>query len=276
MEIASKGWPVAALTVAALLLCYAPYLGGLFEQWMYDEDMAHGFVVPFVMGWIIWREQAKWRDRVGPPDRAGYLFLGFGAALHAAGALGGGVFAVTLGLLVSAAGAVAALGGLALLRAWSFPLVLSFFLLPKMAIVYNQATLPLQLLASRSAAFLLTAAGVGVIREGNILTVRGMSIAVEEACSGLRFLLPLGFLSLVYSYLVQGRVWMRIVMLAFTIPLSIAANAVRVALAAAYPSLATGARHQALGWVMFVPCLAGLVLLQWLLGRLGRRRESGA
>ena len=100
MEVALRKWPIAALTVAALVLCYAPYLGGLFEQWMYDEDMGHGFVVPFVMGWIIWRERDQWREKVGPADPSGYLILALGAALHLAGALGGGVFAVTQGLLV--------------------------------------------------------------------------------------------------------------------------------------------------------------------------------
>jgi exosortase len=269
----SGKWLPAALTVAALVVCYAPYLGGLFEQWMYDEDMGHGSVVPFVMGWIIWRERERWRGQVGGPDHAGFLIMAFGAALHLAGALGGGVFAATLGLLVSGAGAVVVFGGFALLRAWSFPFVLSLFMLPKLAIVYNQTTLPLQLLASKLAAQGLTTAGLGVLREGNILTVNGISVAVDEACSGLRFLLPLGFLSLVYSYLAGGRPWMVVVSLAFSIPMAVVANAIRVGLSAVYPSLATGARHQAIGWALFLPCLGGLALLQWALGRMQGERK---
>jgi hypothetical protein len=72
---------------------------------------------------------------------------------------------------------------LLLLYAWimALPLLLALFMLPKLALVYNQVTLPLQLLASRIAAGILTAAGIGVIREGNILDVAGHRVSVVEA-----------------------------------------------------------------------------------------------
>ena len=69
-----------------------------------------------------------------------------------------------LGSLLGTAGAVLCLGGWQLLRTWSFPILLMLFMLPKLAVLYNQATLPLQLLASQMAAGMLTMTGVGVIR----------------------------------------------------------------------------------------------------------------
>ena len=49
---------VVVLTAVALVACYARTLRGMFEQWSTDEDMSHGFVVPIVVLWIVWRERA--------------------------------------------------------------------------------------------------------------------------------------------------------------------------------------------------------------------------
>ena len=137
-------------------------------------------------------------------------------------------------------------------------------MLPKLAIVYNQVTLPLQLLASRIAADILTAAGIGVIREGNILDVRGHRVAVAEACNGIRYLLSLGFMAVVFGYLSDSKPWMRFALLVAAVPTAIIANAVRVAAAGWLPSLDRGAPHAISGWFIFVLCLPALVLLRQL------------
>lgn len=267
---ASRPFTVWLLALGALLACYAPFLRGMANQWSTDEDMGHGFAVPLVVLWVVWQQRQRLRTAAGPPSYWGIAILAAGAGLHAAAAIGAGLFAGSLAFLVSLAGAVVALGGYRLLRALAFPFLLSLFMLPKLAIVYNQTTLPLQLLASRIAAFSLTAAGVGVLREGNILQVHGHRIAVAEACNGIRYLLPLGFLSLVYGYLVVAKAWARVVLLLSVIPLAILVNALRVALAAARPALAIGAPHMILGAALFVLCLCGLGLVHWVSNRLAR------
>jgi len=52
---------VAVLTAVALVACYAPTLRGMFEQWWSDEDMSHGFLVPLIILWIVWRERTRLR-----------------------------------------------------------------------------------------------------------------------------------------------------------------------------------------------------------------------
>jgi exosortase len=104
-----------------------------------------------VILWIIWRERERWRRLPLRPNLCGVALLVAGAALHLAGTLGVGRFASSLALLISAAGAVVCLGGFGLLRSWTFPFLLALFMLPKLAIVYNQVTLPLQVLASKLA-----------------------------------------------------------------------------------------------------------------------------
>ena len=249
------------LTAALLLLCYASTLHGMFQQWMTDEDMGHGFAVPFVAAWIVWRERDRWQKLPLNPSAWGFVLLALGAAMHLAGALGVGLFVSSLALLISVAGAVICIGGFGFLRSWSFPLLLCVFMLPKLAIVYNNVTLPLQLLASKLAAGMLTATGIGVIREGNVLDVRGHRVAVAEACNGIRFLLPLGFVSVLFAYLADSRVIVRWLALASAVPIAIFANGVRVAASAWIPALDSGTPHMLAGWIIFVLCLGALLPL---------------
>lgn len=261
-------------TALALTACYASTLFGMAAQWWNDEDMGHGFLVPLMVGWILWRERRRWQSLPIEPSGWGALLVLLGALAHFAGALGAGLFLSSAGFLLSLAGAVLLLGGRPWLRAWAFPLLLCLFMLPKLAIVYNQATLPLQLLASRLAAGMLSFAGIGVIRAGNILDVGGHQVLVAEACNGIRYLLPLSFVGVVFAYLSHPAAWMRVMVLALAVPLAILANAVRVAVAAGVPALDSGAPHMAAGLIIFVLSLTALAAATRFFGRIPARRHA--
>ncbi len=246
---------IALLAALALGLCYAATLGGMVRQWWTDGDMSYGFSVPFVIAWIIWRERGRWRNLQVRPNNCGFAVLGVAACLQIASALGAGLFAGSLAFVLSLAGLVLCLAGFQWLRAWAFPLLLTLFMLPKLAIVYNQITLPLQLLATRLAGGVLSTAGFVVVRDGNILNVAGHSISVVEACDGIRYLLPLAFLALVFAYGVGASWWLRVAMLAAAVPTAILANALRVAFSGLSPELTSGTPHALLGTFIFLLCL---------------------
>jgi exosortase len=245
--------------------CYASTLIGMVRQWWTDEDMGYGFLVPFVIAWIIWRERVRWRSLPVQPSFWGFAVLVLAASLQIASTLGAGLFAGSLGFVLSVVGLVLCLLGFAWLRAWAFPLLLTLFMLPKLAIVYNQVTLPLQLLATRLAGGMLSTAGFMVVRDGNILNVAGHSISVVEACDGIRYLLPLAFLALVFAYAAGAKSWMRVAMLAAAIPTAILANALRVAFSGLLPALTEGTPHALLGTFIFVLCLGLLAGIYRLL-----------
>jgi len=260
----SRRQALVVLIAVVLLACYASTLRGMVEQWSTDEDMSHGFLVPIVILWVVWKDRERWRQLEPQPSWWGFALLAIGACMQFAAALGVGLFAGAVAFLVSIAGAVLCLGGFGWLRALAFPFVLGLFMLPKLAIVYNQATLPLQLLASRIAAGILTSAGIGVIREGNILDVGGHRVLVAEACNGIRYLLSLGFMAVVFGYLCDSKPWVRLAMLAAAVPVAIVANGARVAAAGWLPSIDAGVPHAVAGWLIFVACLAILVVLRHL------------
>jgi exosortase len=240
----------------------------MFNQWWNDEDMSHGFAVPLVIAWIVWRERARWLKLPVSPSWWGFPLLLGAAAMQAISSLGLGLFASAVAFLVSVAGTVLCLGGFGFLRVWAFPAALSLFMLPKLAIVYNQTTLPLQLLASRLASGTLSHIGFRVVREGVILDVGGHKVSVVEACSGVRYLLSLAFIAVVFAYLADVRPWMRWALFLAAVPIAIVANAIRVAVAAAVPALDSGTPHEAAGWAVFVLSLALIFLVHRLFNSL--------
>jgi exosortase len=153
-------------------------------------------------------------------------------------------------------------------------------MVPIPTVVYNQLTFPLQLFASRVAETILGLVGIPVLRDGNILELASQKLSVAEACSGIRSLLSLTFLSLVYAYFFDGRVWMRWVLLLLTIPIAIIANAGRVTitgmLSEVNPELARGFFHSLEGWIIFMIALALLLATHLIINRipgLAPRRE---
>jgi exosortase len=203
----------------------------------------------------VWRERARFLTLPLSPSWWGFLLLAGAALVEAISSLGLGLFASSVAFLVSIIGVVLCLGGFAFLRVWAFPLALSLFMLPKLAIVYNKTTLPLQLLASRLATTVLSGVGYRVIREGVILDVGGHRVSVVEACSGVRYLLSLAFIAVVFAYLADIKPWMRWVLLVAAVPIAIVANAVRVAVSAAVPALDSGTPHEMAGAAVFLLCL---------------------
>jgi exosortase len=252
--------PIIIASAVALLFCYADTLRGMFHQWMIDEDMGHGVLVPLVVAWILWRERTRWLALTPQPSAWGYPLLAAGALFHILSMAGAGLFAASLGLMMSIVGAVLCIGGWPFLRVWSFPLFLVLFMVPKLDIVYAQITLPLQLLASRMAAAILSVGGIHVVLQGNILDVGGHRVAVEEACNGVRYLLSLGFTAVVFAYLVDERPWMRLALLASVAPIAILANAARVAATAWIPRLDSGTPHTIAGVCVFIACLAAIAV----------------
>jgi exosortase len=272
----NRGVLIAGFAAVALLACYASTLRGMINQWWTDEDMSHGFAVPLVIAWILWRERGRWLNLPVSPTWWGFPLLLGAAAIEIISALGLGLFASSVAFLVSMIGAVLCLGGFGFVRAWAFPLALSLFMLPKLAIVYNQTTLPLQLLASRLATTVLSGVGYRVIREGVILDVAGHRVSVVEACSGVRYLLSLAFIAVVFAYLADIKSWMRWVLLAAAVPIAIVANAIRVAVSAAVPALDSGTPHEVAGWAVFVLCLIMIFLVHQMFNSLYSWRHDRA
>jgi len=255
-------WTALAWFGALLIASYAPLLWGLVRQWATDEDMGHGFFVPVVSAFIIWQRREEIFAVKPVPSYWGLALVILGGLQMMAGTLGAQIFIARTAFLVSLVGAIWFLGGTRTLKILAFPLALLVFMFPLPAIIYARITLPLQLFASSVAETLLSWIGIPVLRDGNVLELASQKLSVVEACSGIRSLLTLSYLALVFAYFFDRKVWMRWVLLGATIPIAIAANATRVTLTGIISEyrtdLAHGFFHTLEGWVLFA--VAGFLL----------------
>jgi exosortase len=262
-------WFVLAWLGALLLFSYAPVLWRLVEQWDSDPDMGHGFFVPVVAGFIVWQNRRELLALTPSPNWWGLAVVLYGALQLYIATLGAELFLARTAFVISVIGIVLLLGGTAYVRRLAFPLFLLFFMIPIPTVVYNSITFPLQILASRVSTQALDVMQIPVLREGNVLELAQQKLSVVEACSGIRSLLSLTFLSLVYGYFFESKIWMRVVLFLSTIPIAIVANASRVTLTGVLteykPELAEGFFHTASGWVIFMVALAILIALHQIL-----------
>ena len=248
-------------------------LGHLVGQWAHDPNYSHGFFVPFFSLFVIWSERDKLRKLTLQPSSSGLLVLLFGLLVLAAGTLGAELFLSRVSLLLTIAGLVVITFGWNYMRAVFFPWIFLLFMIPIPAIVLNQITFPLQLLASKAAAVSLPLVGVPVLREGNIIQLPAMALEVAEACSGIRSLMSLATLAIIYGYLLEPRTSIRVILALSSIPIAVLANSLRIigtGLLVQYwdPDKAQGFFHEFSGWVIFVVSLVMLFLLhralQWM------------
>jgi len=160
-----------------------------------------------------------------------------------------------------------------------FPWAFLLLMIPIPTIVFNQITFPLQLLASRVAATVLPILGVPVLRQGNVINLPAMPLEVAEACSGIRSLLSLLTLAVIYGYLTEKRLWVRWVLAIASVPITVLANDVRIVgtgLLVQYwdPEAAQGYFHASWGFIIFIISLLMLYGLHAVI-RLLFPEESG-
>ncbi len=257
-----------------ILLCYAPAIRSMAGDWMNNEDMGHGFFVPVIAGYLIWQQRAELMALPTKPNWWGLLVVLLGAAQSLVATLGVELFLSRSAVIVTLAGAVLLAGGTAMFRKVSFALFLLCFMVPIPALIFNYITVPLQILASQLAEISLEVLTVPVVRTGNILELPSGPLSVVEACSGIRSLLSLTFLSLVYGCFFEKSTGIRVLLFVATVPIAILANAGRVTitglLAQFNPDLAKGFFHESTGWVIFMLAL-GILLLFHRLTLIGQR-----
>ena len=272
-------WAVIGWVSLLLAACYAPILAALVRQWNDDPDMGHGFFVPVIAAAVAWHKRDQIAGKLPKPNWWGLAIMVWAGFQLYIATLGAELFLARTSLVFSIIGAVLLLGGTEYVRVFGFPLFLLFFMVPIPAVIYNQLTFPLQIIASQVSETVIGWLQIPVIREGNVLILPQTTLNVVEACSGIRSLLTLTFLSLVYGYVFEKRTWVRVILFFSTIPIAIAANAGRVAFTGVVsqfkPELAEGWFHEAQGGVIFMIALAILVAFHQLIVRVsniaGRR-----
>jgi exosortase len=278
-EARSIPWPTIAWFTALVLLLFGPVLYVMAYEWLALEEMGHGLFVPFLAAYIAWKDRELILAQPIQGSWWGLVLVGLGFLQMLAGYLGADFFVARTAFLVTLMGVLWTTVGWRVIKALAFPLVILLFMIRLPLFIYSQITFPLQILASILAEQALGLMGIPVLREGNVLELASQKLSVVEACSGIRSLMSLGLLALVYGYFFDDKKWMRWVLLAMSVPIAILANAFRVTLTGLISEFkkefAEGVYHSLEGWVIFMVALVVLVmthqLINFVYGRVTKR-----
>jgi exosortase len=271
-------WQGAALLLLIVWL-YASILERLFLQWINDPNFSHGIFVPLFALFVLWQDRKKLAAIAAAPSWTGLPLVVLSLLMLVLGVMGAEIFSSRVSLLVLLAGLIVLFKGWTLFRAVLFPWAFLFLMIPLPNLILQQVTFPLQLLASRLATGLLELVGVPVLRQGNMIVLAAMPLDVAEACSGIRSLLTLVTLAIIYGYLMETRMWVRVVLVCSAVPIAVAANGFRIfgtGLLVQYwdPEKAEGFFHTFSGWLIFVVALILLFALHRAISLIWKNRPK--
>jgi exosortase len=255
-----------AAPAACFVLLYYQVIAKLVSNWWSNDNYSHGFLIVPIALYFVWERRTALKEAKGNPSVWGLAVVAGSLAMLLAGILGSELFLPRVSMLGVLAGAILFLFGWNHLRILILPIAFLLLMIPIPAIIFNHIVFPLQLLASRFGENVLMICQIPVLREGNVLHLANTSLEVAEACSGIRSLVTLLTMGIVYGYLFDSRLWMRVVLAAGTIPIAIIANGVRVAgtgIAAHFygAAAADGYSHTFSGWIIFVAAVIMLFIL---------------
>ena len=254
--------------IIAILLCVLYYRVAikLVYDWRTLSDYSHGPLVPLFAAFLVWDKRKVLSSTPVKQTWAGLGLVVFALIVLILGVYGVELFTSRMSFILLLTGLIWTFFGWAMLKALRFPLLVLVLAIPFPAIVFNQITFPLQLLASRIASDILPVLGVPTLHEGNVIELPVMKLEVAEACSGIRSLMSLFTLAVFYGYFLERTTKRRVLLALASIPIAVAANVVRIVgtgLCVQYwdPEKALGFFHEFSGWVIFVISLACLYLV---------------
>jgi exosortase len=294
--------PVAI--AAALAFVYFTVLIKLSRDWWSDENYSHGLLVPFIIGFIVWQERKRFTEQKGTSALwIGAICVSFALIALWAGTAGAELFAQRASLLLMLVGIVIYFFGFRIIRVVAVPMLLLALAIPIPQIIFNKIAFPLQLFASKCAVAAMSFLEIPVLRQGNVIELMPLGanepkrLAVVEACSGIRSLITLVTLAVVYAYFTRPKVaqtsvcdapekaqtkvyatfgfWRSVILIASAVPIAILTNAARVSgtgvLAHYYGTkVADGFFHSFSGWVIYLVAAALLFATGWALDKTPR------
>lgn len=276
-----QAWPLlqGLLILGAFAYLYASVIPPLVADWENDPDYSHGFLIPLLSAYFAWEK----RPSLGQLHRQSSLWgIGVmlcGIALLFFGHLGAELFLMRVSMVVLITGLVLYHAGWGYVRTLAFPMGFLVFMIPWPAIILNTLTFPLQLLSARLSTFSLQLIHLPVYREGNVIFLPHATLEVVEACSGIRSLVSLLALAVVFAHITQRRAWKLGLLIVSAVPIAMVANAFRIwgtgVLAHLYGvQAADGFYHTFTGWLVFVVAFILLAIEGALLSQCGKDRPS--
>ena len=275
---ASHVWLKLSIAKTGLIVCllgiiYYPTFIWIWQRWFAaDSYYAHGPLIAVVSGVLIWLKRREIAKTALSSSRLGLAFLLVGLVLHIVSASARVYFSSGYSFFIVLMGLILYFFGREIARVILFPVCFLLFMIPAPMALVAATTLKMKLFAAHVSVLIVQLFGISAVREGSMVYMPNTEVVVGDPCSGLRSLISLAALGLLYAYIVKGSYPRRTFLFLMSIPMAIIANMIRtiatLLIANSYGNkiVTDGFLHKGFGLMVFIIAFAGLFLIGKLLG----------
>ena len=267
-----KTFKMGAISVCFfVLLVFFPIYGPLFSRFNARESYySHGFLIPFVVGYLVFRKRKVLKSIVSEPCLGGLVVFLSGLALHLISLVLKINFTSYLSIPIVIGGIMLYLRGVKFTRELLFPLAFLIFMLPLPEVMIIGISFKLKILAAQAAVLLGNSIGIKAALSGSTIYYPGGFLLVGDPCSGLRSIISFLALSALLTQFIQAVRWRKITLFFSAIPIALLSNLLRISFLLLVSFIygkkaASGFVHDVSGYMVFVLGFLGLIAVSKIL-----------
>ena len=269
-----------ALFAALFAILFWPTFVWMAERFdAHDSFYSHGWLIPLASGWLIWQRRAQLLACNQHASSWGLALLVPSLLIHVLASWWNLHVVSGIAVLTSIWALVWTCWGWRMLWVLRFPMLFLIFMVPLPGVLLIAISFKMKLMAAALATHAVRIIGITAVQAGSMIQVPGMSVIVDDTCSGLRSLISLIALSTLWTSMMpaKSKLWHKLAIVAASIPIALVANMVRIValilLSAIYgPQVAESFIHYGSGVVVFGIALWAL----WWLSRILVRPANAA
>ena len=256
-----------AISLVLLLIVYIPAIQWMVNRWSAAESYyGHGFFIPLISLYVVWQRRELLKKAQVSTDMAGIVFIAVGLLLHVLCAFLKVYFISGVSFVMALYGLVRFCFGREMTKNLIFPLFFLLAMIPLPLVAIGNITVGLKLFAAQCAAFVLNRIGFTCVLDGSTIRMPNSFTVVGEPCSGLRSLISLLTLGLLFAYALNTTYLKKALILLSAVPMAIVSNVARIVLLSVANDLygekfATGFFHDLSGFVAFGIAFMGFLAI---------------
>jgi len=278
-KLSVGAWIAFIISMLLVTIIFYDGIVKMVTAWAGKEEYGYAFFIPLLSIFFVWQKKDVLEKLEFHRSWVGVLVVALGLFGYFLGEFSTLYIIIQYSLLVVIYGLILAFIGWPAFRIILAPLVMLAFVIPLPVFLYQNLSANLQLISSELGVFFIRLFDISVYLEGNVIDLGNYKLQVVEACSGLRYLFPLACLAFIAAYIFKADFWKRMVVFLSCIPITIFMNSLRIGIIGVLvdrwgTSQAEGFLHFFEGWVIFMGCMAILILEIWFLNSIGSNRTS--
>lgn len=251
----------------------------MIHEWLNDYHYSHGFLIPLISGYIIWRNLEALRTSPAIPDFRGFFILLVGISLLVVGYAAFESSIRRYSLIITIMGLIYFLLGKQISKILLFPVGYLIFMIPMPYIFFKSMAVHLRVISTKATYSVIELFGIPIIQEGTTLQLPNATLEVIDWCTGIQSIIAVTAIAVLYAYLTQRSLISRIILIFISIPIAIIGNVFRLVITVYLTYLygenvLKGLVHQFQGTINFLFTLLLLIIAGSIIKRIEIKLSS--